>query len=78
MAKRAHLSSSVGGSSRKKAQRKPEAEIPLQGASQPGSSSAEFEEEEEVAPPLIQSRCSKGPATLKGITVVEVSQPELR
>jgi len=38
--------------------------------------SVESEEEEEVAPPLIWSRHSKGPATLEGTSVVEGSQLE--
>jgi len=75
--KHAHPSSSAGGSSRKKTRREPtEAEVLLQGVSEPGLGSAESEKEEEVAPPLIQSRCSRGLATLEGTEVVEGPQPE--
>ena len=74
MAKRAHPSPSAEGSSRKKARREPEAEVPLQGASQPGLGSVESEKEEEVAPPLIQSRRDRGPATSVGIEVAEGPQ----
>jgi len=76
MAKRAHPSPSAEGSSRKKARREPEAEVPLQGASQPGLGSVESEKEEEVAPPLIQSRRDRGPATSVGIEVAEGPQSE--
>ena len=38
--------------------------------------SGESKVEEEVAPPLIRSRCSRGPATSKGIAVAEGSQPK--
>jgi len=52
VAKRAHLSSSAGGSSQKKVRREPETKVPLQGASQPALGFAESEKEEEVDPPL--------------------------
>jgi len=38
--------------------------------------SVESEEAEEVAPPLIRNRRSRGPATLEGTKVAERSQPE--
>ena len=71
VAKRAHLSSSVGGSSQKKARREPKSEVLLHRASQPGLGSAKSEEEEEVAPPLIRSRRSRGPAILEGTKAME-------
>ena len=74
VAKLAHPSPSAGGSSRKKARREPEAEVLLQGASQPGLGFAESEEEEEVDPPLIRSWSDRGPATSKGIEVAEGPQ----
>ena len=74
--KRANPSSSASGLSRKRAQRELEAEVPLQGASQPEVGSVESEEEQEVAPLFIQSWRSKGPATSEGTTVVEGSHPE--
>ena len=52
----AHPSSSAGGSSQKKARKELEAEVPLQRASQSGLSPTVSEEEEEAAPPLIQSQ----------------------
>ena len=53
-----------------------EVEVLLQGASQFGLGLEESEKVEEVAPPLIQSRHSRGPATSEGTAVVEGSQPE--
>jgi len=74
--KRTHSSSSIGGSSRKKARREIKAEVSLQRASQPGLSSAESEEEEEMAPLLIQSQHSRGPTTSEGIEVAGEPQSE--
>ena len=76
MAKRAHPSSSTGVSSRKKAWREPWAEVPSQGASRPELGITESEEEEEVAPPLIRSRRSRGPITSEGVEVAEGPQSE--
>jgi len=74
--KHPHPSSSTGRSSRKKARREYEVEVPLQGSSHLGLGSTKSEEEEEVAPLLIRSQCGRGPATSKGIEVTEGLQPE--
>ena len=67
--KHAHPSPSASDLSRKKARKEPKAEVPLQGASQPGLGSAESEKDEEVAPLRIQSWCGRGPAVPERVKV---------
>ena len=69
IAKRVHLSFE-GSVSQKKTRKKSEAKVLQQGASQSGLGSVESKEEE-VAPPLIRSQRSEGPATSEGVEVVE-------
>ena len=76
--KRAYPTSFAGGLSWKRARRKPEAEVPLQGASHPEVGLVDSNKEEELAPPLIRSRRSKSSATSEGTIITEGISQKLR